>query len=425
MVVRTGVLSIAARTSAVVALIVALAGCGSSRAGNTNAHAGLGADSLTPGTPASCAATVLATLRRVAMHVYHEGVSSERTGSALSEIRRSTTLGDALQRGDVPAVRAAARAMIAGGRMTNLLVIRGGQALADLGSPHAVAPLSGTITGPQGGPVGSFVTSVWADDGLVAETDGIAESVTVLRAKGHTVAGSFELPSAELPSHGTLTEKGVAYRYTSFPAKQFPSGALRVYIFRSVRSIVPRCGPTNQDTLVNTLRRVATLIYNGEAGRRALTQVHRVEHDTALLRAVSARNAPATRQAIVRLLNQHIVRLRVTAAGGELTDVGGPFVLAPVHGSLDLGGRTIGHFVLSIQDDMGYMRLAKRLVGLDVLMYMGSRLVMNSLGPAPGTVPARGPFRYRGHAFRVFTLAAKAFPTGPLRIIVLIPIPYS
>jgi hypothetical protein len=425
MVVRAGVLSIAARASAVVALVAALAGCGSSPAGNANSHAGLGADSSTPGTPASCSTTVLATLRRVAMHVYHEGVSSERTGSALSEIRRSTALRDSLQRADVPAVRAAARAMIASGRMTNLLVMRGGQALADLGSPHAVAPLSGTITSAQGAPIGSFVTSVWADDGLVAETDGIAESVTVLRANGRTVAGSFGLPPGKLPAHGALTEKGVAYRYTSFPAKEFPSGALRAYIFRSVGSIVPRCGPTDQDTLVNTLSRVATLIYNGEGGRRALTQVHRVEHDTALLRAVSGRDAPAIRQAIVSLLNQHIVRLRVTADGGLLTDVGGPFVLAPVHGSLHLGGRTIGHFVLSIQDDMGYMRLAKRLVGLDVLMYMGSRLVMNSLGPAPGTVPARGPFRYGGHAFRVFTLAAKAFPKGPLRIIVLIPIPYS
>jgi hypothetical protein len=125
------------------------------------------------------------------------------------------------------------------------------------------------------------------------------------------------------------------------------------------------------------------------------------------------------------LLTQHIVRLRVSAGGRLLSDVGGPYVLAPVNATLRLGGRTIGSFVLSIQDDEGYLRLTKRLAGLDVLMYMGSKLVKNSLGPMPGTVPASGTYHYRGHTFRVFTLHAKAFPSGPLRIVVLIPIPYS
>ena len=82
--------------------------------------------------------------------------------------------------------------------------------------------------------------------------------------------------------------------------------------------------------------------------------------------------------------------------------------------------------MLSIQDDEGYKRLAKRLAGLDVLMYMGPppSLVKNSLGPAPGSVPDSGAYSYRGRSFRVFTLHAKAFPSGPLRITVLIPIPY-
>ena len=57
-------------------------------------------------------------------------------------------------------------------------------------------------------------------------------------------------------------------------------------------------------------------------------------------------------------------------------------------------------------------------------MYMGSTLVKNSLGPTPGTVPASGTYHHRGRTFRVFTLHAKAFPSGPLRIVVLIPIPY-
>jgi hypothetical protein len=106
-------------------------------------------------------------------------------------------------------------------------------------------------------------------------------------------------------------------------------------------------------------------------------------------------------------------------------------VLAPVHTPLRLHGKRIGELVLSIQDDEGYLRLVKRLVGLDVLMYMNSlnsphpTLVKNSLGPDPSPVPASGLYHYRGHTFRVFTLDARSFPAGPLRIAVLIPIPYS
>ena len=119
------------------------------------------------------------------------------------------------------------------------------------------------------------------------------------------------------------------------------------------------------------------------------------------------------------------MRLRVSVGGRLLRDVGGPDVLAPVSGVLGAGGRTIGTFVLSIQDDEGYMRLVRRLGGMRMLMYAGQKLVKNSLGAAPGTVPESGSYAYRGGLFRTFTLRASAFPSGPLRIQVLVPIPYS
>jgi hypothetical protein len=429
MVDRVGVPLLAIRASLVIALVIAFAGCGSSGGGGSaGGRPAVSANLTARGTPASCARTVLATLRQVAKRIYHEGVSSERTRRALRLISRSVPLRAAVERGDARAVRAAAAPLLATGQITNLRVLRGGQVLADLGPP-AVAPLPGTLTSSQGAPIGSFVTSVWSNEGLLEETNGLVQGVTVLRANGHTVGGSLELgPGAlpgALPVRGSLTVNGVPFEYTSFPASVYPSGPLRVYVFRSIPSTAHLCGPTNEDTLVNTLSRIATLIYQGEAGHRTVAQVNRVARDAALLSAVSQRDPLATRQAVVGLLNQHIVRLRVSSAGRLLSDVGGPFVLAPVPGSLRLGGRTIGTFVLSIQDDEGYLRLAKRLAGLPVLMYMGPRLVLNSLGPAPGAVPANGRFRYRGRDFRTFTFTEKAFPAGPLRITVLIPIPYS
>ena len=295
-----------------------------------------------------------------------------------------------------------------------------------MGGPHAVAPLSGTLLGAGGRAIGAFVTSVWAENGLILETDGITEGSVALRAHGRSIPGSLQLPPGPLPADGMLVRRGVEYQYSSFPAQLYPSGSpAEVYLLRSIRSTRGLCGPTNEDTVVNTVSHIARLIYEGEAGRRTLAQVQRVQHDPALLRAVAQREPGATREAVMGLLNQHIVRLRVSAEGRLLADVGGPFVLAPVGAPLRLSGRTIGSFVLSIQDDEGYKRLAGRLAGLDVLMYMGSRLVKNSLGPNPGSVPASGSYRYGGRTFRVFSIHAAAFPSGPLTIRVLIPIPYS
>jgi hypothetical protein len=420
--------SSAKRATVLFALLAVLAaGCGSS-VGGSPARAGV--DSTSSRASSACAATVLDALRHVAVRVYNEGVSSERTAAAVHFITRSIPLREAVERGDSRAARTAAQALVATGHLTSLTVLRGGKTLAAAGSADALAPLRGSILSAAGVPLGSFVTSVWTDSGFIAEMKGVTEGEFALREGAHNIAGSFALPAGERPPAGALTEHGVAFQYTSFGASVYPSGSLRIYLLRSISSTAGLCGRNAEDTLVNTVSRIARLIYAGEAGGRALIQVRRVQHDQALLSAVARRDPAATRTAIEGLLNQHIVRLRVIAGGHLLSDVGGPFVLAPVNAPLRLHGRQIGSLVLSIQDDEGYLRLAKRLAGLDVLMYMSLNpthptLVKNSLGPNPGAVPAGGHYHRRGRTFRVFTLNAHAFPSGPLRIAVLIPIPYS
>lgn len=422
----------AAAVAAALAMLAALNGCGGGLRHSVGAEASADVE---PADPSSCPASALAALGHVAVRVYREGIDSERTVSALRMIKASAPLRRAVEAGDASAARRAAQALLATGHMTNLRVVRGGNVLVDLGGA-AVAPLSGTLSGATGKPIARFVTSVWADGGLVAETDGIAEGLTVIRTEpalgtGRALAGAaFELPSGKLPAQGTLTRGGAAYAYTSYPARAYPNGeALRVYLLRSVGSLSSLCGASPQDTTVNTLTRIARLIYEGEAGRRTEPQVRRVQRNQALLRAVARRDPVATRAAVAALLHEHIVRLRISAGGRLLSDLGGPFVLAPVQAPLRLGGRDVGSLLLSIQDDEGYKRLAQRLVGLDVLMYMGSQLVKSTLGStpalAPAAVPPSGPFSYRGKRYRTYTFNGSAFPSGPLRITVLIPIPYS
>jgi hypothetical protein len=409
------------------AAALALTGCGASlrHAGDEEASADV--DTATPG---SCGATVLGALGHVAARVYGEGIDSERTASAAHMIEGSAALRAAVEAGDAGAARAAAKALIATGHLTNLRVVRGGKVLVELGGP-ALAPLRGTLLGAGKKPIADYVTSVWAASGIVAETNGIAEATTVIRSARtasdtRTVAGSFPLPASRLPTQGTLTNDGVAYQFTSYAAKAYPDGApLRVYLLRTIESVKPLCGANDEDTVVNTISHIAHLIYDGEAGKRTFAQIHRVQENGALLRAVAGRDPKATRSAIEALLHQHIVRLRVSAGRRLLADVGGPYVLAPVTAPLRRAGHTIGSFTLSIQDDEGYKRLANRLAGLDVLMYMGSKLVKSTVGYSPGPVPASGKVSVRGKSYRAYTFIARAFPSGPLRITVLIPIPYA
>ncbi len=418
---------------AVLAVAAVLAGCGATHA-NAPAAGVADVQPRSSSEPKSCSAAVLNTRASVLERVYREGVQSERVGSAEAFVEHSQALRTAVEQGDQAAARAAARALVATGHLTDVSITRGGQPFVAVGSP-AVAPIHGTLTGAHGTPIASYLTSVWSDYGFLAESRGISQGVVALRtAAGTSVGGSPSLGAGMLSSEGALTLRGVAYSYTSFPAQAYPSGALRVYLLIPTRATGGLCGGTVQDATVNTLRRIAERIYTAEIrGRATHVQVRRVQSNQALLEAVARREPAAAERAIHALLNHHIVRLRVSTGEQLLSDVGGPYVLGPVSAPLRLGGRTIGRLVLSIQDDEGYLRLTRRLAGLAVLMYMnlGSglpQLVKDSLGPMPGpalaSMPASGAYRYRGRNFRVFTIHATAFPSGPLTIRVLVPIPY-
>jgi hypothetical protein len=416
------------------AAVATLAGCGSAlKASPAPTFATLAPTSAS--TVVSCPATVLETLSKVLQRVYHEGLHGERVGSAEYLITHSRALREAVESDNKAAARAAAKTLLATGHLTNLLVTRGTQTLLDVGGP-ALTPLRGTLTGANGAPIADYVTSVWADNGFLIEAGGITQGLVALRAGAQGIGGSPTLGSGALANEGVLTREHVVYRYTSLPAEAFPSGAVRIYLLMPLTATAAVCGHTSQDTTVNTLTRVAKLIYAGEIGQAAQKQIRRVQSNKPLLEAVAHRDPEATRLAIDTLLHEHVVRLRVLDASGQLlSDVGGPYVLGPISAPLRLNGHTIGSLVLSIQDDEGYLRLTHRLAGLDVLMYMNlagysqPQLVKDSLGPAPGpalaSVPASGPFTYEGHSFRVFTVHAEAFPSGPLTIRVLVPIPYS
>jgi len=175
---------------------------------------------------------------------------------------------------------------------------------------------------------------------------------------------------------------------------------------------------------VETLGHVGELVYQEELHSPDVSAtVRHIESSTAFQRAVAAGNSEATRAAIIGFFEQHIhvVRVRVTIGGRLLVDEGGPYVLAPVHGTVRSGGRVVGHFEMAIQDDAGYLKLAHLFTGAEVLMRTGGRQVMGTLSPGPATIPDRGAVSYGGRSYEAYSFTGEAFPSGPLRISLLLP----
>jgi hypothetical protein len=187
------------------------------------------------------------------------------------------------------------------------------------------------------------------------------------------------------------------------------------------------CGTAADGTLSTVLGEVGERLYRGELSRTGsvATAIASVTSSTTLARAMAAGDPVATQAAVTGIVynHLHIVRLRVIHDGRVLSDVGGPFVLAPLEGDIRLNGRVVGRYVLSIQDDLGYLLLSGRLAGMQVVMRAKGRQFMSSVRPAPPTIPERGALTLGGVTYVIHTIDATAFPSGPLQIHLLVPLP--
>ena len=189
------------------------------------------------------------------------------------------------------------------------------------------------------------------------------------------------------------------------------------------------CGSEAAETLARTAGQVAMRIYANElASSEVFNDKRQVERYGPLLSALESRNRAAIVAAVTSLVysHTHVVRLRVTRGREVLADVGGPQILAPVGGPLRRNGNTLGHYVLSVQDDLGYVKLVTRFTGVSLVLRAGSRIlpVEGAVTPGPASIPAHGPVAYRGGTYEAFSLDAQAFPNGPLRISLLVPVPF-
>jgi hypothetical protein len=204
----------------------------------------------------------------------------------------------------------------------------------------------------------------------------------------------------------------------------------------------PPCAAATAQTLVGVDGNVAERIYRDElAGSGTIADKHQVEEYGPLLSALARSNALAkgggagNRAAVKEAVNAvteavhqlvyshtHIVRLRVMQGGKLLADIGGPYIIAPVGGSLRLHGRVVGSYLLSVQDDLGFVGLETRLVGVPLILHVGAVRVplQGTIRTGSVAIPNRGAVVVGGTHFQAYSFNAKAFPTGLVRISLLL-----
>jgi hypothetical protein len=190
------------------------------------------------------------------------------------------------------------------------------------------------------------------------------------------------------------------------------------------------CGDRAGEVLATAAGTVAERIYAAEVkSAEVLSDKQQIESDGPLLSALASGDGAAIKAAVHRLVysHTHIVRLRVSRGSVLLADDGGPYILAPVSGRLRSHGREIGHFVFSVQDDLGYVKLVTRFIGAPLVLRTDSGNVPldGLLSPGPDTIPDRGPVAYRGTTYAAYSFKAQAYPSGRLRVSLLLPLAAS
>lgn len=236
-------------------------------------------------------------------------------------------------------------------------------------------------------------------------------------ARRLTLALAAALIAAAALGGGLAADRRASPRLTSAVRSQRPTPVLASV---AARASSPTCGPESASTIASVDRTVANGIYAAEIHSPEVNaDIGHITGSQALLSALASNNTAAVYEAVHTIVytpGWHIVRLRVVKAGRVVADVGGPYIIAPVSGRLRSSGRTLATYVMSVQDDLGYVKLVSRFIGVPIDLYRNGSFLMGTLQPAPSKLSAGATVRVRGTSYLPQLLSARAFPSGTLRV---------
>jgi hypothetical protein len=425
-------------TLGAILLACACGGCGSAqRAGDATGVTITDTAARTPAakTPparapvaTNCAGATLEALERVGHSVYAESATGRIVAQAVYRLQSSIALAEAVARNEAEVAARVLRTLLLN-QIVSVRVQRDGRTLARIERGIGIAPANGRLL-LAGQPVGTFTVSVQGANGYAQTTSGLTATQVLVRSGRRVLTSTLRPAPALRARQRTVSYKGIGYRVDTFAGRAFPGRPLSISLLVPLSATAAICAHTAARTDLAQARAdawglVAERVYYAEhEGSKAELILGIVERSRAFRAAVIAGNAAATRAAIIGFFRAHlhVVRVRVMRAGRLLVDVGGPYVLAPIPGVIrNAHGRVVAHFLLAIQDDLGFTILARAFTSAQTLMREGTRQVMGTLHPGPATIPDRGPVEYRGTAYRAYSFDATAFPSGALRISLLYP----
>ena len=182
--------------------------------------------------------------------------------------------------------------------------------------------------------------------------------------------------------------------------------------------------PAQANQIVATAQRQYSFEIHGGAAFAAL---HQVGRDQTLLRLLRSGNVSATRSYVQREFaavwyHKHISRMRILQGSRVLVEVGVPFVVAPVHMTLrGPGGQNLGTLQVSIQDEIGFVRLIHRHHPVDVVVRGQRRGQLETSLPAAAHVglPANGSVTIAGQRYRVSSFREMAWNHEPVTVSIL------
>lgn len=394
------------------ALGLGIAACGSA-SGHGPGPATARADRIPPphaSLAGSCRTIATNELADVARRIYGQSVHGRGVVTAEKRMHRITALATALETGDrrtVEKVFLPIRHQI-----VRIELFHAGRLVYSYGHAPTFAPIRGTLRDASGRVAGRYVLAV---------TDQTAYSGLLTRLTGASVV--FRRGAGTAAAH-----RRPGTRLITIPSHAYPTGApLRLDITVPTPSM-SLCGATPADTRLNTIGYVGRRLLTAESHSSAVAQTLRhVANDPAFRAATAANDPVAIRHAIIfdffRDHSIHVVRVRVTRGGKLIYDLGGPYALQPASATVTSpDGRTRATFSLAVQDDTGYIKLMHRFTGAAVqLVSPLGKVPGSTLEPGPGVIPDHGPVTYRGRRYLADSFDGTAFPSGVLRVSLLVP----
>lgn len=166
---------------------------------------------------------------KVAERVYDAERTGPKAQRILAVVEGSRAFRTAVLAGDRKATRAAIIGFFRSHlHVVRVRVMRAGKLLLDVGGPHVLAPIRGTIHDARGHAAAHYELAIQDDLGFTLLARAFTGAQTLLRTDSGQAIGTLSPGPAQVPDRGRVSYRGATYQAYSFAGEAFPSGRLRI-----------------------------------------------------------------------------------------------------------------------------------------------------------------------------------------------------